>query len=82
MTHPMVDIDAEELNTLIEARSRAKQIVDELRAQQVKLTAAPPTAPADQLAAGRDALARAIAAAERTLSSLEQALKLAGVELH
>ena len=75
-------IDDEELKTLLEARARARLILDELRRNQREVEASPPNIAPEKLAEGRTAMEKAIAAAERMLSSLEQALKVAGVQMH
>lgn len=68
---PAVEPDDPEMQAmLVEARKKAETLVQALRDQQAEIEANPPDLPADQLAAGREAMQKAVAAAERTLAAL------------
>ncbi|HUI26728.1 MAG TPA: hypothetical protein VL403_11655 [Candidatus Kryptonia bacterium] len=69
-------VSDEELHTLTEARARAEKLLDELQLRQAELDAAAPNLPADQLAAGRAAMQKAIESAQRMVQNLDKALQL------
>ena len=58
-------IDDEELKTLLEARARARLILDELRRNQREVEASPPNIAPERLAEGRTAMEKAIAEAKK-----------------
>lgn len=58
---------------LKQALEKAESLVQKLRQQQAEVEANPPNLPPKQLAAGREALSNAIAAAERTMAALHAA---------
>jgi len=55
------------------ARSAARRLVEELKQKLAEVEANPPQISPQQLAEGRHAMQKAIAAAERTLAALEAA---------
>ena len=69
--------DPDELLLLRSAKEKADKLVAELLARRAELTARPPTVPEAQLAAGREALDRAIASAQQLADSLEAAIRAA-----
>jgi molecular chaperone GrpE (heat shock protein) len=77
-----MDIDDEELQTLIAARAKAEELVAKLLQQQAEVEASPPDLPAEKLAAGRLALQKAIESAQRMLENLDAALKIATGPIH
>ncbi|HVN86752.1 MAG TPA: hypothetical protein VMW17_18120 [Candidatus Binatia bacterium] len=77
MADEAVHLSDEELTTLTEARARAQRLLDELRQRRQELDLTPAALPAEQLAAGRAAMQKAIESAERVLVNLDKALQLA-----
>jgi hypothetical protein len=69
--------DAESMKMLAEARAKAERLLGELMHQQAELDARPPDIEPQVLSIGREAMNRAIAAAQRTLVNLDQALQFA-----
>lgn len=67
-------MDSHQLQFLLDARQRAKKLVEALRDQQAEIDAKPPDLPPEQLADGRQAMQNAIASAQRMLQALEDAL--------
>ena len=59
---------------LIDARSRAQSLLDDLLRQKGELDASPPALTPAQLDAGRQALRNSVDAARRMLHSIDQAL--------
>ena len=58
---------------LVEARTKAKRLIDELKRVSADAETNPPDIAPDKLREGRAAMASAIAAAERSLAALESA---------
>jgi hypothetical protein len=77
-----MEIDDEELQTLIAARVKAEALVAKLLQQQAEVEASPPDLPPEKLATGRMALQKAIEAAQRMLENLDAALKIATGPVH
>jgi hypothetical protein len=67
----------ESLASLSDAHRRAEKLVRGLLEQQADLAAHPPNLPPDKLAQGQMAMANALAAAQRMLKSLDEALRIA-----
>jgi hypothetical protein len=78
---PDTFLSDDEIQQLLEARARAKHLLEELLTKQQEIEANPPDIPAKNLAEGRAAFQKAIDAARRTLTSLEEAMRVAGIQL-
>jgi len=76
MADDAVRLSDEELKTLAEARTRAQRLLDELQLRQSELDAAALDLPAEQIAAGRAAMQKAIESAQRMVENLDKALDL------
>lgn len=72
----MSSIDADQVELLRQARERAAKLVGEVRRQRDELLEAPrpPNVDEASVAAGRVAMDRAVASAERMLAAVEAAL--------
>lgn len=72
----MSPIDPDQVELLKQARERAAKLVDEVRRQRDELLEAPrpPNVDEESMAAGRVAMDRAVASAERMLAAVEAAL--------
>lgn len=65
------------MQMLIAAREKSRWLVESLREKREELAANPPAMDPGKSAEGRAAMDYAVAAAERTLNSIEAALELA-----
>jgi hypothetical protein len=70
-----VAVDENSAQLLSDALDRARKLLTNIRNQQQELLAAPKRLPAGQLAEGQQALENAAGAAQRTINTLESALK-------
>jgi hypothetical protein len=75
-------LSEDEIQQVLEARAGAQKLLDELLQRQKEIEANPPDISAKQLAEGRAAFQKAIDAARRTLTSLEEAMRVAGIQLN
>jgi hypothetical protein len=66
----------EDIQTLLQARERAKRLLEELVKKQAEVEASPPPISPEQLQAGRAAMENAIAASRRMLRRLDEALAM------
>ncbi len=73
---------AESLRMLEAARIETERVLDGLLKRHAEMLASPPPLQADQLLAGREAAADAIASARRTLESLDAIRRRTDVSLH
>ena len=64
---------------LTEALGRAKTLLERLIVEQAQIERDPPKIAPEALAEGRAAMAKAIAAARRTVEAIESALEVGGV---
>jgi hypothetical protein len=64
-----------DLPMLMEARAKAERLVAEVRRLAAEKEANPPPIPPKDLRIGQEAMAKAVAAAERTLASIEDAIR-------
>ena len=62
------------------AREKGEKLLAELIKRQAEVEAHPPDLPAEQLAQGREAMEKAIAATRRMLQSLQDATRIAAVD--
>src|SRR4051812_47393633 len=76
----MDTIDPESVKMLKEARKRAAKLIAEMRKQQAEVEKSPPKIAPEKLAQGRFAMTNAIAAAERMLKNVDEALGIAAAE--
>ena len=73
------DVYAQKMALLGEARQRGQKLLDEVRKQREELVAWPSNIPPQQLQQGREALDRAMLAAQGTLKGLDGALRQASL---
>jgi hypothetical protein len=71
--------DAESMNLLREARAKAGSLLEQLRRKQAELDASPPSIDRERLAQGQLAMQKAVEAASRTVSSLDDAIRVAAI---
>jgi hypothetical protein len=74
--------DPETVKLLTEARVKAEHLLAELLKQQAEVEANPPALPADQLTKGRYAMQKAIDSARRALKSLDEAQRIAAIDMN
>ncbi|HMB94840.1 MAG TPA: hypothetical protein VKK61_02245 [Tepidisphaeraceae bacterium] len=67
----------DQFQLLTQARDRAERLVGELRTQFDEIEENPPTIPREQLLEGQAAMQKAIAAAQRSLAALNDAMDIA-----
>jgi hypothetical protein len=67
---------------LKEARAKAEHLVRELLKQQAEVEANPPKLSPEQLELGRLAFQKAIDAAQRTLKNLDDAQRIAAIDMN
>jgi hypothetical protein len=76
----MDGIDPKSVELLKQARKRAVHLLAEMRRQHAEAQQSPPAIAPEKLKQGREAMQRAIAAAERMLENVDAALGIAAVE--
>jgi hypothetical protein len=77
--HDDVPLSPDQANQLLrDAREKARALVDRLVQEQAEVEKNPPAIAAADLAEGRAAMARAVAAARRTLQAIDAALAVSG----
>jgi hypothetical protein len=64
-----------DLPMLMEARAKAARLVEEVTRLAADAEANPPPIPPEDLAIGREAMAKAVASAQRMLRSLDDAIR-------
>jgi len=74
--------DPETVKMLTEARAKAEHLLSELIKQQAEVEANPPDLPPEKLAQGRYAMQKAIESARRALKSLDEAQKIAAIDMN
>ena len=74
--------DPEAIQMLKDVRAKAENLLAGLLKQQAEVEANPPKLSPEQLAQGRFAMQKAIDAARRTLKSLDEAQKIAAIDLN
>ena len=67
---------------LKEARAKAEHLLSELIKQQAQVEANPPDLPPEKFAQGRHAMQKAIESAQRALKSLDEAQKIAAIDMN
>jgi hypothetical protein len=70
-------LTADEMRMLLEARDRARRLVDELERHRDELLRNPPRLEPEKLAGGNAAMEKAVDSARNTLQSLDDALRVA-----
>jgi len=74
--------DPETVKLLTEARAKAEHLLAELLKQQAEVEANPPKIPPEKLEQGRFAMQKAIDSARRALKSLDEAQKIAAIDMN
>ena len=74
--------DPETVKMLTEARAKAEHLLAELMKQQAEVEANPPDLPKEQLEQGRHAFQKAIESAQRMLKNLDDAQKIAAIDMN
>jgi hypothetical protein len=69
--------DGKSIKLLHDAREKAQKLLDVLLKKQQELDETPTMLEADQIEKGRSALSGAIAATQKTLDNLDQAIQIA-----